>query len=142
MSMWLYQLNQKSWPPNIFRYEIWEHQRWHWSYGQKRGDANPEVGDVLVFFYAASAGTDPGIYAWAVVERCDIENATLYFIPTTPTNHLKMDPWWDDEAKKLTDEIRGPMKQATLFQVPEEIVPKLRHGIKKWLSYSVRSHEG
>ena len=134
MSMWLYQLNQKLWTPEIFRYEIWEDRRWHWTYGQKRGEAMPKTGDMLVFFYSQSSGSDPGIYAWAVVERCDSESKTLYFIPTAPTNHLKMDPWWDQEAKRVTDEIRGDMQQATLFQVPPELIPCLRIGIKRWLN--------
>jgi hypothetical protein len=134
MGMWLYQLNQKSWPPNIFRYEIWENHRWHWPYGQKRGNEEPGVGDILVFFYAPAAGDNPGIYAWAVIERCDADDQTLYFIPTSPTNHLKMDPWWGEDVKKIADEIRGGMKQATLFPVPEGLVPKIRVGIKKWLT--------
>ena len=134
MSVWLYQINQKLWPPNTFRYEIWQQQRWRWRYGQKRGDAIPQMGDVLVFFYAASGGSDPGIYGWAVVERCDEQNEILYFMPTAPTDHLKMDPWWDDATKAVTDEIRGPMKQATLFLVPERTVPRIRTGIKRWLN--------
>jgi hypothetical protein len=132
--MWLYQLNQESWPPNTFRYEIWENQRWHWSFGQKKGNETPEIGDMIVFFYAPAKGSDPGVYAWAVVERYDAESKTLYFIPTAPTNHLKMDPWWGDDVKELTDEIRGPMKQAALFPVALELVPRIRQGIKKWLS--------
>ena len=78
----------------------------------------PTVGDRIVFFYAPSGGTDPGIYGWAVVERCHEKSGTLYFIPATPTDHLKMDPWWNDEAKRVADDIHGPMKQATLFEVP------------------------
>jgi hypothetical protein len=133
MSMWLYQLNPVDWPPEIFRYEIWEQERWHWGYGQKRGDANPAVGDTIVFFYAPSGGKDPGIYGWAVIERCDLKSGTLYFIPVSPTDHLKMDPWWDKQASKVADEIRGPMKQATLFQVPQAKVSVVRSGIRKWL---------
>lgn len=135
MSMWLYQLNQKTWSPEVFRYEIWENQRWHWTFGQKRGDATPETGDTIIFFYSPSAGNDPGIYAWAVLEKCDAESSTLYFIPTAPTNYLKMDPWWDDEVKNITDEIRGPSKQATLFLVSEEIIPRIRAGIRRWMAF-------
>ena len=57
-----YQLNSKDWPPETFRYEIWERERWHWGYGKKRGDAVPATGDTIVFFYAPSGGDDPGIY--------------------------------------------------------------------------------
>ena len=85
-----------------------------------------------MFFYAAGAGDDPGIYGWAVIDRYDEENGTIYFIPTAPTNHLKMDPWWDDAVKKLTDDIRGPMKQATLFPVAKDLLPKIRKGVRTW----------
>ena len=64
MSSWLYQLNPNGWRPEIFRYEIWERARWHWGYGQKRGETLPDTGDTIVFFYAPSGGTDPGIYGW------------------------------------------------------------------------------
>jgi hypothetical protein len=139
MSTWLYQLNPKDWPPETFRYEIWERERWHWGYGQKRGTAVPATGDTIVFFYAPSGGSDPGIYGWAVVERCDTENSTLYFIPVTPTDHLKMDPWWDEKAKEVADEIRGGMKQATLFQVPDDKIAEIRAGVRKWL-HGVHEH--
>jgi hypothetical protein len=32
------------------------------------------------------------------------------------------------------DEIRGPMKQATLFPAPKDLVPDLRPGIKNWFA--------
>jgi hypothetical protein len=133
MSTWIYQLNPKEWPPEVFRYEIWERERWHWSYGQKRGSATPAVGDTIVFFYSRSGGTDPGIYGWAVIERCAPDSGTLYFIPVAPTDYLKMDPWWDNDAKKVTDDVRGAMKQATLFEVPAEKISVIRAGIRKWI---------
>ena len=133
MSMWLYQLNQKNHPPSAFRYDIWENQRWHWDYGMKRGAKQIEAGDTVVFFYSVSAGDDPGIYAWAVIERCSPNDNTIYFIPTAPSNHLKMDPWWDDEAEQLVNKIRGKVKQGTLFPVAEDIIPRIRRGITKWL---------
>jgi len=136
MSMWIYQLNQENWSPEIFRYEIWEQQRWSWPYGKKVGDDNPAPGDTLVFFYAPRGGNEPGIYGWAVIERWDGESKTVYFIPATPTDYLKMDPWWDEDAKKILNEIRGRMKQATLFLVPKDKVFAIRHGIKKSLHFA------
>jgi hypothetical protein len=133
MTTWLYQLNPRDWAPGIFRYEVNENQRWSWTYGQKRGKAMPATGDTLVFFYSPSGGSDPGIYGWAIVERCDTDTSTLYFIPTAPTNWLKMDPWWDEDAKRLCDEMRGNMKQATLFQVADDSIQRIRRGIRKWL---------
>lgn len=134
MSTWLYQLNPKSWTPETFRFEIWEGKHWHWTHGIKRGDAVPAIGDTIVFFYSPSGGDDPGIYGWAVLERCDVGSKTLYFIPVAPTNRLKMDPWWDETAQKIVNDIRGPMKQATLFQIENADALKIRVDIRKWLS--------
>lgn len=135
MSTWLYQLNPQDWSPETFRFEIWEGQRWHWGYGNKRSPDVPEIGDTLIFFYAPSGGDDPGIYGWAVLERCDVENRMLYFIPVAPTNRLKMDPWWDEkETKQIADRIRGTMKQATLFPISLQDAKRIRGGIRRWLS--------
>jgi hypothetical protein len=133
MSTWLYQLNQREWLPGVFRYEVRENQRWRWGYGKIIGDATPTAGDTLVFFYARTGGGDPGFYAWAIVDRCDEENELLYFIPMPPTDYLKMNPWWNEEAELIADDIRGKMKQATLFLIPEEKLSTIRRGITNWL---------
>lgn len=133
MSTWLYQLNQRDWPPEVFRYEVRENQRWRWRYGKIIGDARPTAGDTLVFFYARTGGNDPGFYAWAVLDRWDEENELLYFTPMPPTDYLKMNPWWGDEAGAVATEIRGKMKQATLFLIPDERLFTIRRGITNWL---------
>src|SRR5260370_894576 len=119
MSAWLYQLNQAQWRPEIFRRDVWEGQLWHFSHGQRRGETDPAPGDTVVFFYARAGGSDPGIYGWGIIDRVEPrdEPETLYFIPSAPTNHLKMDPWWDEEVLELTNQIRGQMMAATLFQI-------------------------
>lgn len=137
MSTWLYQLNPKDWSPETFRFEIWESHRWHWGYGNKRGGDVPKVGDTLVFFYSRTGGDDPGIYGWAVLDRCEPEAHRLYFVPVAPTNHLKMDPWWDKKAEQLTDRIRGAVKQGTLFHVSRPDAKALRAGIRSWLAGGV-----
>jgi len=132
--MWLYQMDQKQWSPNSYRLDIWENERWSWPVGRIAASERPTAGDRIVFFYAPSGGDDPGIYGWAVLERADIENRVLYFIPAAPTDRLKMDPWRNEEMKSLVDGIRGGMKQATLFEISEEHTRALRAGIRKWLS--------
>jgi len=136
MSTWLYQLNPKAWTPETFRFEIWEGQRWHWDYGTKRGGdgANPNIGDTVVFFYARSGGDDPGIYGWAVLDRCEPADHRLYFVPAAPTNYLKMTPWWDKVAERLTDRIRGSVKQGTLWHVSSDDTKALRAGVRRWLA--------
>ena len=157
--MWLYQLNQTTWPPEIFRRDIWEGQPWHFRCGQIRCGDNqissrkpgaPTRGDVVVFFYCATDGKDHGIYGWGVVDRIEENRSTdlkgnpefedrLYFIPSAPTNHLKMDPWWDGEGgevEKLARKIREPFLAASMYLVTEadnETERNIRNGIKKWL---------
>lgn len=134
MSTWLYQLNPAQWSPETFRFEIWEGKHWNWNYGTKRGSEAPAAGDTVIFFYAPTRGDDPGIYGWAVIERFDEANNGLYFIPVAPTDRLKMDPWWGENAKRIVDAIRGRMKQGTLFQVGSDEVMSIRKGIRMWLS--------
>ena len=39
-----------------------------------------------------------------------------------PSDRLKMKPWWDDDAERLVEAIRGRMKQRTLWRVKDEDV--------------------
>lgn len=94
----------------------------------------PKVGDTVVFFFAKTGGHDPGIYGWAVLDRCEPDENRLYFVPAAPTNYLKMTPWWDKEAERLTDHIRGSVKQGTLWHVRPEDTKVLRDGIRNWLN--------
>ena len=134
MSTWLYQLNAQDWSPETFRYEIWEGKPWRWPYGSKRGEAELELGDTLIFFYAKTGCSDPGFYGWAVLEQHRADSPLLYFTPAAPTNRLKMDPWWNDrDAKKLVDRIRGNMPQATLFLIKDADLKTLRTALRRHL---------
>jgi len=134
MSSWFYQINPKEWDPQRFRIEIWENERWSWPVGRAMsGREQPRPGDSMVFFYTPSGGTDPGFYGWAVILEWYEDNRTLYFRPATPTNHLKMHPWWNDEARKVADEVRGKMKQGTLWRVPDKLWERIRTGITTWV---------
>ena len=145
MSMWLYQISQQSWEPERYRVEIWESERWSWPVGRKIGAADPpRAGDTVIFFYAPSGGTDPGFYGWAVItewlpgESWD----TLYFRAVTPSDHLKMHPWWDEDARTLADRIRGKVKQGTLWRVDDEYLPALREGISRRKLSTIVRHRG
>ena len=136
MSTWLYQINQRFWPPERYRFEIWEGERWAWPAGKRSGaGAVPRQGDTIVFFYAPSGGADPGFYGWAVTLEWRPESSNeLHFRPAAPSDQLKMRPWWNETASTLANEIRGRMKQRTLWLVEEELVPQLRDGIAQWMS--------
>jgi hypothetical protein len=133
--MWLYQLSPSVWSPERYRLEIWEGERWNWPVGRTSGEGQvPKPGDTVVFFYAPSGGTDPGFYGWAVVlEWYEPSSNQLYFRPTAPSDALKMFPWWDDEAERMANDIRGKMKQRTLWIVQPELAVQVRRGISTWL---------
>jgi len=138
MTMWLYQINQKVWPPGRLRLELWEGEKWSWPVGSVRTAERPQAGDTVVFFCAKSMGSDPGFYGWAVVAEYYEQAEELYFTPSAPTNYLKMTPWWDDEAESLANRIRGRMKQATLWPVDDTSRDQIRSGIRRWLAGAER----
>lgn len=135
MNIWFYQINQQSWPPNRYRLEIWENQTWSWPIGRMHGGGvEIETGDVVVFFYAPSGGDDPGFYGWAIVQEfVDFGRPEILFRPVSPSDFLKMCPWWDEEAKALADDIRGKFKQITLWRVDHKDWMRLSNGIRFWL---------
>jgi hypothetical protein len=145
MATWLYQINQQQWPPEKYRTDIWEGEEETWPVGRlARGDSEePQPGDVVVFFYAPTGGWDWGFYGWAVIVgwHSRDEDKEIRFRPTSPSDRLKMDPWCDREAKALADEIRGRVKQGTMWKVPDHLVPRLRSGLVTWAA-GVTTEEG
>jgi hypothetical protein len=88
----------------------------------------------VAFFYAKAHGDDPGFYGWAVVlefHNAHDDNKTLYFRPVSPTNHLKMHPWWNDEAQNIANQVRGPVAQgnwaviSSYWQTQNFLIPSL-----------------
>ena len=110
MSTWLYQISPKNWDPNRYRVDIWENQQWTWPVGKiLPSSENPVPGDIVVFFYAPSGGEDPGFYGWAIIVEWYRGNGNkdIYFRPVSPSDHLKMHPWWDKTSQELANKIRG-----------------------------------
>ena len=75
----------------------------------------------MVLFYT---GGDPGIYGWAVILR--YEDKEVYFRPTPPSDYLKMKPLWNNEVKNIIDQIRGTVKQGTMWEINITLMKKLR----------------
>jgi hypothetical protein len=142
MTAWLYQISPKLWTTQRYRLEVWEGEKWAWSVGKKSlNKIHIVVGDTVVFYYAKSGGEDPGFYGWAVVlEWYPNSDTPLIFMPTAPSDHLKMDPWWDDNAEKLANKIRGKIAQGTLFEIKSnDYIHELRYGIDAWLACKGRA---
>jgi len=137
VAMWLYQMDQRQWPPNSYRLDIWE-ERWTWPVGRKASTGSPKPGDRVVFFYAPSGGIEPGFYGWALVLDWHEDERGMYFRPVAPSDHLKMYPWWDPAAKDIADAVRGKVKQGTLWEVPEDLSAEISRGITAWLNPSAQ----
>jgi hypothetical protein len=101
-----------------------------------RGESPPAPGDKVVFFYAPAGGSEPGFYGWAVVLQwsADGEDQRLYFRPVPPSDHLKMDPWWDAEASRIVNQIRGGVAMGTLWPVPNDLALAISKGIAAWVT--------
>ncbi len=142
MTMWLYQMDQRQWPPNSYRLDIWETERWAWPVGRKASTGSPKPGDRVVFFYAKSGGVEPGFYGWAVILDWHEDERGMYFRPVAPSDHLKMHPWWDAAAEKIADEVRGAVKQGTLWEVPDKLASDISAHITAWLTASAEDANG
>ncbi len=140
MAMWLYQMDQQQWPPNSYRVDIWQNERWTWPVGRKRSTGSPEPGDRVVFFYAPSGGIEPGFYGWAIVLDWHEDKRGMYFRPVATSDHLKMHPWWDAAAEEIANAVRGKVKRGTLWKVRDDLAKKISAGIAAWLSRSA-GHE-
>lgn len=118
--------------PDTFREEISEDRGASWNYGDKRMAKTPDAGDVIFFFYCPTGQKEPGIYGWADVEGCDVARGKLAFKPKSPTDRLKMRPWWDENVKRIVDAIRRGYPRGTLWPVEDsKLVRKIQDGILK-----------
>ncbi len=114
MTMWLYQLSEKRWAPDRFRLEIWEHEKWNWSVGDKAPPRDLQRQGIP--WHSSMLQQEERNQASMVGLLClsGFREATpLYFRPVTPSDYLKMRPWWGHARAALADEIRGTMKQGT-----------------------------
>ena len=128
MANWLYQMSSNYWSSGSYRLEVWEGQYTNWQIHRKVPKTrSPEAGDIMVLFYAPAGESNPGIYGWAVVIRFDGEE--VRFMPSTPSDYMKMNPVWDDDVKDIIDQIRGPVAQGTLWEIEESLFKQLRQKI-------------
>jgi hypothetical protein len=62
----------------------------------------------------------------------------MYFRPVSPSDHLKMDPWWNKEVGVIADKVRGTVKQGTMWPVRDDLAREISAGITAWLTRSHR----
>ena len=128
MAFWLYQMSAKEWSHGRYRAEVWEGNDTTWDTKKiAPAGSSPELGDVVVLFYAPTVSKDPGVYGWAIVLWCDGEE--IRFRPASPSDHLKMNPLWDDRVGAIIDQIRGKVAQGTMWKIPIDLMGLLRQAI-------------
>jgi hypothetical protein len=116
------------WSSDLYRLEVWEREYTNWAISRKvPKNKSPQPGDIMVLFYAPSGESDPGIYGWAVVIRFD--GYEIRFMPSSPSDYMKMNPVWSDDVKNIVDQIRGPVATGTMWKIEESLFKQLRQKI-------------
>jgi hypothetical protein len=143
MAMYFFQLSENEYPIASYRLHVWETERWRFFARRMiRVEKSPEPGDTVVFFYApsrADEAIDSGFVGWAVVLQWipspePREERELCFRAASPSDFLKMHPWNDTAAIDIANQVRGPMKEATLWPIEESVARKLTRGIATWVA--------
>jgi hypothetical protein len=149
MRMWLYQMSQadpQGWSANRYRIKVWERQETTWPAGQiKPKNKSPEPGDLMALFFAPKrVEEDAGFYGWAVVTKWEPRSNRITFRPTPPSDMLKMSPWWNDDARRIVDDIRGPQPRGTMWLIPPKPAAQLRERLASFRAWnnSPRRHPG
>jgi len=119
-------MNATRWPIERYRAEVWEGSDvQNWLVGEIRPSTPkglPQPGDMMILCYVKTRQSDPGIYGWGIVLRCD--EWEINFRLASPSDYLKMNPVWDDDIDKTIAKFCGKWRQATLF---EDKANSLRH---------------
>ena len=139
MSAWLYQMSVDVWPHERYRADVWQGADTSWDYNKivPSGEI-PKPGDIIVLYYVEAekgvkpALRDPGIYGWGVILWSNKEE--IRYRPTSPSDYMKVNPLWNDAVNKLVDEIRGPMKQGTMWKISDKHLREIRGLVAKHAS--------
>jgi hypothetical protein len=118
MAAWLYQMAEdEEWKPEDYRHSVWEGEMVTWLHRKivRRGSTGPDAGDRIIFFFAKSGTSAPGICGWGVILQMHLKRGELTFRVVYPSDFLKMKPIWDTSVKKLVNDIRGGHPRATMW---------------------------
>ena len=56
------------------------------------------------------------------------------FVPSSPSDFLKMSVCWDKELEKLVDDVRGKVKQKTMWAIKPEEMREIRKKIQQHMA--------
>ena len=158
---WIYQMTSggsggwksngdEPWYPSTYRKEIEEDKVITWKVG-KIFRSTPmfiKEGDVILFFFCRAGKQDeetgkkvePGIYGWGSVkippkdrEQPQESYHLMDVLIQPPSNFLKYNVLWDDEIKRILNEIRCNFYQATMWKINSKLLENIRNKIKEHL---------
>ncbi len=133
MQGWLYQMTvQDEWGPAEYRAEAWQGAAITWPTGRITG-GKPDLGDLLVLFFAPTRNPSPGVYGLGIVTKLFLGREHFEFELCPPSDYLKTDPLWDAEVERLMDHIRGPMKQGTMWPIDTAALTSLQTRIRSYV---------
>jgi len=133
MVFWLYQMSMRGFSPEAYREEIWEGKTTAWPAGRIMTDERPRQGDRILLWFTKTGNKEPGTYGWGVITKYRARSNVIEFRPAYPSDYLKMYPLYNDEVDRLVNEIRGPVPEATMWQVDESHARALREKIREWI---------
>jgi len=123
--------SDKGWPHEEYEAEVREGiptKRSAWTVRPK--GLKPQKGDMAVLFFAWSGDPKGGICGWAEVLAYDEEGGTIDFEPKEPSDHLKMKPILNDVVKDITKRIRRNMFVGNIWEIPPDLLTKIRQMIE------------
>lgn len=124
-----------NWLSSEYRQEVWEENTIRWNVGKiyTKNNKSIEPGDIVYLFYAKTRNEEPGIYGWGIINKYNKLRKRIDYRPVFPSDYLKMNPIWNKKISEVVDNIRGGMKQGTMWEIEEEYIKKLNKTIHNWL---------
>jgi hypothetical protein len=137
MTAWLFQMTTQeidddAWSPNDYRLQVWEGEESKWlSHKNNNRDQGPIApGDLIILYFCKSKTKDYGIYGWGVISKYNPKTNKITFMPTSPSDYLKVSPVKSDEIDALVDRIRLPTPHSgTMWAVTFDEMKTFRNAI-------------
>lgn len=127
--VWLYQLSTSDWDQNSYRIEVAEGERVAWPVGRKQTKRDPQAGERIVCWWAKTGSREYGVIGWGVLDGHTYA-AGIRWHPYPPSNRWAMSPLVSAEVERIIDQVRGTMRQATLFAAEGELALELLAAIR------------
>jgi len=140
MTVWLYQMNAKRpledgdfYTPDDYQAEVESEEYLEWLTREVRPkEVEPKAGDTIFYWFVAAGTDQPGLYGLGIIFGCyecpeyNTEHKCIEHLPVSPSEILRDNPIYDDEAQEIVNEIRGTQTAfATMFAIDDNHTQRL-----------------